>query len=68
MTNTLVAKTFAVHIIIHDYDTRKTYDDEYIVKTYAREGAIEVAKRRAYFDYPVSCGVLDVDYAYEIKR
>lgn len=67
MTNTLTAKTFAVHITIHDFVTCKIYGDEYIVKTYAKEGAVEVAKRRAYFDYPITSGMLDVDYCYEVK-
>ena len=64
---TLITKKFAVHITIHDFDQCKAYGDEYIIYTYCKEGAIEVAKRRAYFDYPISNGSLDIDYAYELK-
>ena len=67
MTNTLVAKKFAVRITIKDLDTCKIYSDEYVVYTYCKEGAVEVAKRRAYFDYPIANGSLDIDYAYELK-
>lgn len=65
---TLTTKKFAVRITIKDLDTCKIYSDEYIIYTYCEEGAIEVAKRRAWFDYPFSNGILDIDYAYEIKR
>ena len=64
---TLTTKKFAVHITIKDFDTCKIYSDEYIIYTYCEKGAVEVAKRRAWFDYPFSRAILDVDYAYEVK-
>lgn len=67
MTKTLVTKKFAVRITIKDLDTGKMYSDEYIIYTYCEKGAIEVAKRRAWFDYPIWNAILDVDYAYEVK-